>query len=354
MKKAVCVILVLLLALTPASVLAADSSVCFIALNDSLLQLTSQAYSQGGQYYVPISVFSEFRIYSHYYDTTSTAQLYSSSKQMFFNIETGETYDSDDNYYTSSAIMRGGQVYVPVDFVCRQFGLSWSYIRGNGYGDVCRITDGSAALTDQQFLSAAQPLMASRYNEYVGSTLQPNDNPDNVTGGNVLFLSFQGMPSAELLTPLSAYGIKATFFLSAEDMASNPETLRRIVGEGHNVGILCSGNPDGEFSDGLEALYSYAKTATVLIASSSSDYDGICESYADANGLVFCQYSIDGVRSGRGITVSELSAIIDAGLSPISYLRIQCSNTTESNISGILSELSANCVILAACETSEP
>ena len=88
-------------------------------LNDSLLQLTSQAYSQGGQYYVPISVFSEFRIYSHYYDTTSTAQLYSSSKQMFFNIETGETYDSDDNYYTSSAIMRGGQVYVPVDFVCR-------------------------------------------------------------------------------------------------------------------------------------------------------------------------------------------------------------------------------------------
>ena len=92
----------------------------------------------------------------------------------------------------------------------------------------------------------------------------------------------------------------------------------------------------------------------MLIASSSSDYDGICESYADANGLVFCQYSIDGVRSGRGITVSELSAIIDAGLSPISYLRIQCSNTTESNISGILSELSANCVILAACETSEP
>ena len=123
MKRALCVILIILLALTPAA-LADDSSVCFISLNDSLLQLSSQAYSFGGQYYVPISVFIEFRIYSHFLNDSSTAQLYSSSKQMFFNVETGETYDGEDNYYTASAVMRGGTVFVPVDFVCRQFGLS--------------------------------------------------------------------------------------------------------------------------------------------------------------------------------------------------------------------------------------
>ena len=78
-------------------------------------------------------MFSEFRIYNDYHSAISTARLYSATKQMFFNVATGETYDSENNFYTSSAIMLGSTVYVPVDFVCRQFGLSWSYIRGSGY-----------------------------------------------------------------------------------------------------------------------------------------------------------------------------------------------------------------------------
>ena len=45
--------LALVLLLSPGAALAADSSVCFIAINDNLLQLSSQAYSQSGQYYVP-------------------------------------------------------------------------------------------------------------------------------------------------------------------------------------------------------------------------------------------------------------------------------------------------------------
>ena len=53
MKKAVCVMLVLLLALLPLAAFAADSYVCFIALNESLLPLSSQAYSQGGSTMCP-------------------------------------------------------------------------------------------------------------------------------------------------------------------------------------------------------------------------------------------------------------------------------------------------------------
>lgn len=354
MKRTLCFFLILLIALLPCTAMAADSSVCFIAINDDLLPLTSQAYSQGGQYYVPASVFSRLRIYSSYHAGSSTAELTGSAKQMFFNVETGETYDSNNNYYTSSAIMRGGTVYVPVDFVCRQFGLSWSYIRGDGYGDVCRITDGSNSLSNEIFMTAARPLMVSRYNEYTGSSISPNTGNDDVSSADsVIFLSFQGLPSSDALTILSGYGIKATFFLTADEIESSPATVRRIIGEGHNVGALCSTSPALEYAAVSSALWNEAHAATVLVASASREYDAACESWAGSSGLVFCDYNIDGVRSGAGITASELAALLSGRRAPLMYLRLQCCTTTYSNINGILNTLTSGSAVLAAGETSE-
>ena len=107
MKKAVCLLLVLLIALVPGAAFAADSSICFIAINDDLMTLDYQAYSQSGQYYVPIDTFSRLRIYSSYHSAANTAVLTSSTRQMFFNVATGETYDDQSNYYSTSAIIRG-------------------------------------------------------------------------------------------------------------------------------------------------------------------------------------------------------------------------------------------------------
>ena len=357
MKKALTLLLALVLLLSPGAALAADSSVCFIAINDNLLQLSSQAYSQSGQYYVPVSVFSEFRIYNDYHSAISTARLYSATKQMFFNVATGETYDSENNFYTSSAIMLGSTVYVPVDFVCRQFGLSWSYIRGSGYGDVCRITNGAASLTDSQFLAAARPLMASRYNEYTGSALNPVQGSGTgvSSGDNVVFLSFQGLPSAELLNTLSIYGVRAAFFLTSTDIAANPETVRRIVGEGHNIGVLCYDAPGSMYEAAADALWSRARVATVMLASASREYDAICRQYAAESGLAYCGMTLDGVRGGSGLTVAALEDLLASSRANIMYLRIQCCSNTDANIGGIRSALRADgSVILAACETSEP
>ncbi|HIS45452.1 MAG TPA: polysaccharide deacetylase family protein [Candidatus Scatomorpha merdigallinarum] len=354
MKRALCVALILLLALLPGAVLAADSSVCFVAVNDDLLPLTSQAYTQGGQYYVPSSVFTQLRLYSTYHSGSSTLEMTSTSRQMYFNVATGETYDSDNNYYTSSAILRGSTVYVPVDFVCRQFGLSWSYIRGDGYGDVCRITDGSASLSNSLFMSAARPLMESRYNEYTGSTPSPGTDGGDVTEGNsVVFLSFQGLPSTDILTILDTYGVKATFFLTAQEIESNPNIVRRIVGEGHNVGALCSSNPAGEYAAFSESLWTVAHTVSVLVGSSSRDYDEACSNWANSNDMAFCDYNIDGVRSGDGVTAAQITSMLSAGRPWLIYVRLQCSLTTQSNLADIIGVLRSDCMILAACETGE-
>ena len=352
MKKFLSLLLALLICLLPAVSAKADSSVCFVAVNDSLLPLSSRAISQGGQYYVPASVFAQLHVYSTYHSAINTTELTGSSKQLFFDHNTGETYDSAGSYYSTSAVMMGSVVYVPVDFVCRQFGLSWSYIAGSGYGDVCRLTDGSAYLTDDLFVRAARPLMESRYNEFMNSGISPGVNGDDVgEDGSVIFLSFQGIPGDTAFTALSTYGVKATFFLTADEILENPDAVRRIVGEGHNIGALCASDPGADYADFSEALWREAHMTSVLISAVQTEYENVCRAYADSAGLVYSDYSINGVRSGYGMTLAELNSILASGRAPIMHLRLACGVSTDSYLLGIINTLRSGSTVLAECET---
>ena len=74
-------------------------------------------------------------------------------------------YDSSGHSYAASAISKGGQTYLPLVFVCEQFGLSYSYLFAEP-ADVCRIKDANAVLTDSQ-CAPPPTTLESRYNEYV-------------------------------------------------------------------------------------------------------------------------------------------------------------------------------------------
>lgn len=67
-----------------------------------------------------------------------------------------------------------------------------------------------------------------------------------------MYLTFDDGPSAEntsaVLDALKEHGIKATFFLVGENVKKHPELARRIVQEGHTIGIHC-------YSHEYEALY---------------------------------------------------------------------------------------------------
>lgn len=274
----VCLVFCLLPAMSAAS--ASGSGVCFIATNDNLLELTYQPYWQNSTIYVPYTVFVNFKVYNSFHQSSNTASLYSSTKQLYFDLNTGETYDGNGTYYNITPVSRGGQIYVPLDFICGQYGLTWSYIDGGEYGDVCRIKDGSVFLTDDQFLTAAKPLMVSRYNAYVGNS---GGNWGGGGGGgtasdsgSIVYLSFVGLPSSALLDSLVEYGVRAAFFLTADEIRQSPDTVRRIVGEGHSVGALCSADPSAEYAEISSLLLDAARVKTVLIASAAPEYDESC------------------------------------------------------------------------------
>lgn len=65
-------------------------------------------------------------------------------------------------------------------------------------------------------------------------------NSETAVDSKVLYLTFDDGPSeytGKLLDILEKYHMKATFFLLDEEMKRNPEMVKRIVDEGHAVGV---------------------------------------------------------------------------------------------------------------------
>lgn len=83
-----------------------------------------------------------------------------------------------------------------------------------------------------------------------------SENDGTVSGGDmteegeascpsrIMYLTFDDGPSAEnttaVLDILKTHNIHATFFVVGENVRKNPEVARRIVAEGHTIGIHCN------------------------------------------------------------------------------------------------------------------
>lgn len=313
-----------LLCCLPVSAGADSTGVCFTSVNDLLLDLSLSPVFYGSVPYVSASVFANFGIHYSYFASDLTAELYTESKQIFFDMDVGNAYDTNHTTYEASAVYRNGVAYVPVFWTCRYFGLTASLIAGNGNGDILRIKDGSEVLTDNRFLEAASQLMQSRYSEYYGVSDDQDtdtDSPDNKTSPSaVITLSFIGLPTDEILDDLDKYDLKACFFLTASEADENSDTLRRLVCSGHSIGIYCDGLPSEEVPAAADAIYRAAQIMPTLLTAPSSD-ETDCKEYAADNAMAFysADYEVTASTSGSSaVTAAISSASSDYGLCFIS------------------------------------
>lgn len=292
-RKIISLILALLLFSSLIDTASADNSgIYFTATNDTLLDLGSMAVYSGGVAYVPAKLFPTFGVY--FLSSDTTAMLYDSKYYVYFDMVKGGCYDSLGASYSTSAIYKNGQVYVPAYWVCAYFNLTYSSITGVGYGDIIRITNGKQVLTNAQFLDAATSLMHTRYNEYFGvnnnATPSPSPSPssgnDGTQKGTNLSLCFIGLPSKSILDSLDDYYDKACFFVTAEEAASSPDIIRRICGSGHSIGIYCKSSAQTECDAAVNAVFEAAQERPILITSPDSIAKS-CQEYAKANGFAY-------------------------------------------------------------------
>ncbi len=294
-------VIILIAVLIAASVqpASADSSgLCFTATNDYLLDLGSMVSFVSGTAYVPAKVFSNFGVYYTYFESDFTAELYNGNKEIFFNLKSGNSYDSSYNTQSVSATYKNGQVYVPVAWVCTYFGISYSYINGNGYGDVVRLKNSKAVLSDSLFFDAATTQIRARYDEYFGNvtpvsptpSVQPSAN--NEAGAKSMALCFIGMPSENMLDILGNYSASVCFFVTAEEVESSPDTIRRICGSGHSLGIYCKTAPETECKATSDLIFEAAQYRPVLITSPAG-ISKACLDFAAINGYAYFKPEIE-------------------------------------------------------------
>lgn len=299
MKKRVFVLLLCLCVLVSALSFASSAAtgVSFIAINDTLpKELVNSFITYGGAVYVPCWLFNSYNlgVYYSYIEANNTAHIYQNTVQLFFEVDTGLTYDGNDNYYSLPGIMQNGSIYVPLSYISAFFGtFSFSQL-STPYGSLLRLKDSRVVLSDSEFIQAAEPQLRQYYNAFRPAppaptpTPTPSPSPAISHEGTELMLSFVGLPNENYFRLLRNCGIKACFFLTAEDVLRDPETVRRIDHEGHSIGIYCSASPIYDYKETSALIFEAARVHSILVTASAENA-AACEEAAGNLGLEYCR-----------------------------------------------------------------
>ena len=337
---------------------AADSSgLCYTSTDDKLLNLSNAAYSYGGSLYVPAQAYSAYGISFSYFSESRTGLLSNGKIQVFFDLIADTSYDPNGNYFNASGTFHNGQLYVPVGWTSHYFGLSYSYIPGNGCGDIVRIKSGSEVLTDARFLEAATYLMKSYYNDYFHTNTTPTPTPtptpavipseESGKAGTVT-LCFVGLPDKELLDQLAAHSYKGCFFLTADEANASPDLVRRIYGSGFGLGICCKSNAGTECQAAADAIFAAVQVRPTLLTSPPA-ISKACADYAATHGYAY--YAQRNSFSAANAKASAISSLLENANSRV-IVTLTCGTGTAKLISGLAPYIaSKNISVLPLLET---
>ena len=272
---------ILLFALVPRA-----EAVVFTVINNEILDLApdTQPAFIDGRIFLPGSVFGNSSLSVIMAQSRQQLFLYKDGKSLKFSVADDTVQDQDGNFYNNiKPVYLNGRIYVPLDFVCVYFGFNFSYITSSSVAPIVRIKYGNV-LSDSVFTDAAESAMRSRlsrYEEAVATptptvTPTPTPTPTPMYYGDVsVYVAITGLDpeiTPELLDLLDRYEARACFFLSAGDMDASPDLVRRIMGQGHTVGLLAEGEDEAaEWRAASQALLRHTVSRSVLAASLIGD-----------------------------------------------------------------------------------
>jgi hypothetical protein len=337
----------------------ASGMFCFTGANDTLLPLrdaTMPTYI-GSLMCVPYTVFSYVEVTNSYSPSEGHLYMYKGQKQLYFYIDQGTTFGQDGVQHSGVPAKRlNGTIYVPLDFVCAYFGLEYS-LTPYDPASVLRIRSSSAAYNDKTFAGVYKRQMQTAYNDYFSSASptptavtppppgssdipSPGVTPEPTYEDVTVYLSFFGLSDGGIggtLDILSAAGLRACFFVSAEELAAVPDLIRRIYGDGHTIGVRLETGTYAEYQTASALLFEAVKLRTSLV-SSGDDARETALAAAEQHGLIYRLASrvYDGAEASAppdpaDVLPTARSARFDA--------RFAYSGDTPSALSGLLSYL---------------
>lgn len=300
---------VLLLSLSTAHAINAGD-VYFTSVNDKLIPLTVDTMPTwvSGRLYVPAATFDSAAtgvdLGFYFRQSNNTVTLYTLRQMLVFDLNRGIAYDQHSGEsLPAKAVNRNGRIYLPVETVCDAFQLEDTY-NYTPYGYLVRIKTSAARLNDADFMDAASTLMAADL-ERILRTQQPEDEPvppqgtdqpvtpdpsrppepdDTAKPQTQAYLAFRcdsGEGLSDILDRLSAASAPAVFFFDPAQLSQQDDLIRRVVGSGHNVGLLAQGGTAAEslalLTQGNRLLASIARTAATAVLAPAEQHAALKE-----------------------------------------------------------------------------
>ena len=244
---------------------AADSYLITIAEDQVLDSVgdNEMAVYIDGIIYAPYTTLQKMNsVYANYNEAEQLVTVYRVGAIMYFELDTGLTYDLQQRSIRVSAKMRDGVPYLPVSIVTAWMGMYFSYISAESSGvgyPVIRLASDKPALADNVILSrnASRLRSVARARNKASGIEVPADPV--VVPPRTTALLFTGLPEvlpadengnlptqplSSLLSVLEGNTMPAAFFLKQEELLPGAETLRELGSRGFSVGILLSATED--------------------------------------------------------------------------------------------------------------
>lgn len=296
------------------------ATIYFTAANDTLLELSDSTmpFWSESLLYVPANVFSSsgLDVSVSYNSAKKTLILRQAQYRLICNLSSGMTVDSNGTAHDFVAVERYGTVFLPINDTCRLLGLSCVTRTVEG-GNLVRIRNGNASLSDDAFLVAAAPMIASRYAEYTIAHNKDDNIPENSKPqeSRYLYLSLTVRSAAMMeawMDTLSDTPHRVTFFLTEDflrDSADNrSDLIRRALAQGHTLGLISDTSNRftalDELENGNRILEEIACVKTRLVQVRSQAKKGI----SDAG---YCVISFDhSVAAVPELSTAELYQLL--------------------------------------------
>lgn len=273
-----------------------SSSIYLMSVNDKVFPMTANNMPRvvSNTLYIPYTMLSpqvseiNLGVRAQYSSSRGTLTVTNGLQSVTFDTRRNTAWDLSDRTLTVRALVRNSMVYIPIDWLCRYFTeLSYSLTR-TPYGTLVRLMNDAVVLPDADFIDAADNMLRENLQNYQNSLISPSPSPSPAPSPSpsptptpvptptpepspsptpkptptpepepqpdpVICLALVWGEQAEAAADvLARQNQQALFLFPLEALVQQDDLVRRLIGQGQQVGLLLTGSDSDACLEQLE------------------------------------------------------------------------------------------------------
>lgn len=212
------------------------NTLVFIVTNDEMVSFSDvQPVLIHGKPYVPMSFFTEVLGENIIWNELSQNLFIMKNNKILIVKVDKHAIPTESEDFPFDFFMRDGKVMASYKFVGQYLGYDFSFIPE---GTIARIKNKNALLSDEEIYSKYKEMIEEKKQRLIEE--EERKKVEAANAKKTIYLTFDDGPNQytlKILDTLKEYHAKATFFMLEGNMKKNREIVKRIIEEGHAVGL---------------------------------------------------------------------------------------------------------------------